>query len=170
MCLLLNIVEVATSHSGVNLAAAFTKILDDFGIAHKVSLLDYLHKNLRLTIDVVCQILGVTCDNASLNNVMIDTLAGLVVAFPSAANRTRCFTHILNLVVKVILCPFDVLKAKAGEGLDAASQALVDLAGDIEMEEAVMDDRDAGEEPEDDNREEGLLDPYDGMSEDEQDE
>jgi len=60
MCLLLNIVEVVTSHSGVNLAAAFTKILDDFGIAHKVSLLDYLHKNLRLTIDVMCQILGVT--------------------------------------------------------------------------------------------------------------
>jgi len=114
MCLLLNIVEVATSHSGINLAAAFTKILDDFGIAHKVSLLDYLHKNLRLTIDVVCQILGVTCDNASPNDVMIDTLAGLVVTFPGAANRTRCFTHILNLVVKVILRPFDVPKAKAG--------------------------------------------------------
>src|SRR5712672_2730981 len=160
---------VTTSHSGVNLAAAFTKILDDFGIAHKVSLLDYLHKNLRLTIDVVCQILGVTCDNASPNDVMIDTLAGLV-AFPGAANRTRCFTHILNLVVKVILRPFDVPKAKAGERLDAASRALVDLAGDIEMEEAVMDDRDAGEEPEDDDGEEGLLDPYDGMSEDERDE
>jgi hypothetical protein len=37
MCLLLDLVEVAMSHSGVNLASAFAKILADFGIAHKVS-------------------------------------------------------------------------------------------------------------------------------------
>lgn len=37
MCLLLDIVEVPRSHSGRNLAAAFTKILDDFGISDKVS-------------------------------------------------------------------------------------------------------------------------------------
>jgi hypothetical protein len=36
MCLLLDLVEVAKSHSGVNLASAFAKILADFGIAHKV--------------------------------------------------------------------------------------------------------------------------------------
>lgn len=36
--LLLDIVEVAESHSGKNLAAAFAKILKDFGIAEKVSL------------------------------------------------------------------------------------------------------------------------------------
>jgi hypothetical protein len=35
--MLLDLVEVATSHSGLNLAAAFAKILDDFGIADKVS-------------------------------------------------------------------------------------------------------------------------------------
>jgi len=34
--MLLDIVEVARSHSGLNLAAAFTKILDDFGISDKV--------------------------------------------------------------------------------------------------------------------------------------
>jgi hypothetical protein len=39
ICLLLDLVEVATSHSGVNLAAAFAKILDDFGIGDKVSLM-----------------------------------------------------------------------------------------------------------------------------------
>jgi hypothetical protein len=37
MCFLLDLVEVAKSHSGVNLAAAFAKILEDFGIEHKVS-------------------------------------------------------------------------------------------------------------------------------------
>jgi hypothetical protein len=35
--MLLDIVEVARSHSGLNLAAAFAKILDDFGISDKAS-------------------------------------------------------------------------------------------------------------------------------------
>ena len=37
ICLLLDIVEVARSHSGFNLAKAFAGILEDFGIADKVS-------------------------------------------------------------------------------------------------------------------------------------
>ena len=49
MSLLLDLVEVAQSHSGVNLASAFAKILGDFGIADKVSLLNYLHAKMRLT-------------------------------------------------------------------------------------------------------------------------
>jgi hypothetical protein len=113
------------------------------------------------------QILSITCDNASPNDAMIDALAELIFAFPGAANRTRCFLHILNLVVKVILRQFDVPKAKADKALDAALQALVDFAGDIEMEEAEMDDR--GDDDEDD-REEGWVDPRDGMSQNDQDE
>jgi hypothetical protein len=35
--MLLDIVEVATSHSGVNLAEEFAKILRDFEISNKVS-------------------------------------------------------------------------------------------------------------------------------------
>ncbi len=88
------------------------------------------------------QILSVTCDNASPNEVMIDALSDLIVVFPGAENRTQCFTHILNLVMKAMLHQFDVLKAKEGEVLDVASQALVDLAGDIEMEEVTMDEGD----------------------------
>ena len=37
MCILLDLVEVAESHSGINLAVAFAKVLDDFGISKKVS-------------------------------------------------------------------------------------------------------------------------------------
>jgi hypothetical protein len=37
MSMLLDLKEVATSHSGVNLAAAFVQILDEFGISDKVS-------------------------------------------------------------------------------------------------------------------------------------
>lgn len=35
--ILLDVVEVARSHSGVNLAAAFAEILEEFGISDKVS-------------------------------------------------------------------------------------------------------------------------------------
>jgi hypothetical protein len=34
--MLLDLIEVAKSHSGINLAAAFAKILEDFGISDKV--------------------------------------------------------------------------------------------------------------------------------------
>jgi hypothetical protein len=47
--LLLDLVEVAKSHSGRNLASAFAKVLADFGIAHKVSLQDHLHEKIGLT-------------------------------------------------------------------------------------------------------------------------
>jgi hypothetical protein len=33
--ILLDVVQVARSHSGINLAAAFAKILEDFGISDK---------------------------------------------------------------------------------------------------------------------------------------
>ena len=36
--MLLDVVEVAHSHTGVNLAEAFMQVLDEFGIADKVSL------------------------------------------------------------------------------------------------------------------------------------
>ena len=37
MAMLLDIMEVACSHSGLNLAAAFVKVLEDCGIEDKVS-------------------------------------------------------------------------------------------------------------------------------------
>lgn len=38
ICLLLDVVEVARSHSGINLAKAFADVLEDFGISDKVSI------------------------------------------------------------------------------------------------------------------------------------
>lgn len=37
--MLLDLVEVAKSHTGVNLAEAFAKVLQDFGIEDKVSII-----------------------------------------------------------------------------------------------------------------------------------
>ena len=52
--------------------------------------------------------------------------------------------------------------------LDVESQVLVDLAEDIEMEEAIMDKRNDDEDDEDDddddNREEGSINPCDTMA------
>ena len=39
--MLLDIVELARSHSGINLAVAFSRILEDFGISNKVSKLPH---------------------------------------------------------------------------------------------------------------------------------
>jgi len=47
---------------------------------------------------------------------MIDHLAILLEAFPGSANRTRCFTHILNLVAKCIMKQFDAPKKKKKSG------------------------------------------------------
>jgi hypothetical protein len=46
--MLLDIVEVAKSHLGANLAAAFVNILNEFGISKKVSNTDTRMKNTAL--------------------------------------------------------------------------------------------------------------------------
>ena len=160
MCFLLDLVKVGKSHSSINLAVAFTKILEDFGIENKVSC-HYLHKKKGLTLYV--QILGITYDNASLNDVMIDMPPKLEVAFSGAANQTHCFTHTLNLVIKVILHQFDVPESYAAN--DEVSKTLLDLAGDIEREEAKLDER--VDNKDNDNSEEEWLDPHDEMSQEE---
>lgn len=44
--MLLDLVEVARSHSGENLAAAFDEVLEEFGISDKVRLLSKLTSSL----------------------------------------------------------------------------------------------------------------------------
>jgi hypothetical protein len=87
---------------------------------------------------------------------MIGTLANIVHCFPGPANRVRCLVHVVNLVVKVILCHFDGVKKCTGEGFqvddtvvdqppeddDLDDVVLVDLMKDVEKEEKEMDDGD----------------------------
>ena len=94
---------------------------------------------------------------------MVDELSNLLDDFLGAPNRTRCFTHILNLIAKSILKQFDLPKAKADEALDAAAQALADLAGEIEVEEELMGDDLVGDDKDDDSSE-GLADIRGEMS------
>ena len=71
-------------------------------------------RNYKIHIHVLKnhQILGVTCDNASNNDTMIESLATIMSQFPGEANRARCLAHIVNLVAKIILRQFDASKKK----------------------------------------------------------
>jgi hypothetical protein len=118
------------------------------------------------TLLTIVQVLSVTCNNASANDTMIDELSELLEEFPGSANRTRCFNHILNLVAKSVMKQFDVPKARAGEALDAAAEALVGLSGDIESQETYQDRDLVGDNEKDDNSE-GLVDIRQEMSDEE---
>ena len=66
---------------------------------------------------------------------MIDELAIQLNDFPRSASRVQCFAHILNLVVKSIMCQFDIPDKKKGDIADETTWELHRLAGDIEHEE-----------------------------------
>jgi hypothetical protein len=103
---------------------------------------------------------------------MIENLGELIDDFPGAANQTRCFLHILNLVVKSILKQFDLPKKKKTSGkdladetdeiLDQAAEELLRLGDDVDNEGNLM----ANDEEDDDN-DEGWIDEREEMTEDE---
>ena len=66
---------------------------------------------------------------------MVEELADLLEAFPGAANRMRCFMHVLNLVAKSIIKQFNVPKAQGDEVLDDMAKELATPAIDLDMEE-----------------------------------
>ena len=122
------------------------------------------------------KLFSVICDNASNNDTMIEELANLLDDFLGPANQTRCFLHILNLVVKSIIRQFDLPKSKKmlddsdadkdDPTLDAATMELLKLAGDIDLEEWItMSTSDDDLEATDDD-EEGWVDEHDNMTED----
>ncbi|KAG2105394.1 hypothetical protein BD769DRAFT_1311636, partial [Suillus cothurnatus] len=53
------------------------------------------------------QILSVTCDNASNNNIMVDKLEDLLPDFGGAVSHTWCFLHTVNLITKSLLREFN---------------------------------------------------------------
>jgi hypothetical protein len=94
---------------------------------------------------------------------MIAELANLVEQFPGAPNQTRCFLHILNLVVKSIIRQFDLPKARGDAILDEAKAELQNLAGNLEVEELVsQQDCDSDD---DDDSVEGWVDEREEMTE-----
>ena len=99
--------------------------------------------------------MGVTADNASNNDKMVEHLATLIDTFPGAPNQTRCFAHILNLVAKSILRQFEGPKGR--KDLTHALETVVqEMNGDNEGEDELEDvDDDVV-----DNDEDGLLNKH----------
>lgn len=119
------------------------------------------------------KILSITCDNASNNDKMIEHLSTLVDDFPGAANQTRCFSHVLNLVAKSILRQFDVPKKNSNVATDLndAANVLAGLTQELELDETVDNNFETDNENEEDltnnDDDQSNDDDHEGMSEEE---
>ena len=51
---------------------------------------------------------------------MVESLANIMSNFAREANRVWCFAPIVNLVVKIILCQFDVSKKKKNTNIPSS--------------------------------------------------
>ena len=113
--------------------------------------------------------MGITADNASPNDVMIDKLVDLLPNFSGQANHCRCFLHIVNLIAKTLLKQFDVPKKDAESALDDAERELLELAAGIDMEEMVtVAEEGAGDKDNEENDDvEGWVDEMALLSEEE---
>lgn len=122
---------------------------------------------MRLQLNQTYQMLSVTCDNASCNDTMVNEMAVEIDNF-SEVNRTRCFLHIVNLVAKSLLKPFETIKKGLQD--DALQRELDEMAEDLELEEVatqafgngVCDDDESTEDDID-----GLVDEMEDLSEEE---
>jgi hypothetical protein len=162
--MLLDLSEVAKLHTGANLASGFADALEKFRIEKKVRFLSL--KQIKL--DTHNQILGVTADNTSNNDVMISKLGKIMTKIPGTANQTHCFSHTLSILAKVILKQFEIPKKKEGEVLDKAAQALSNLAGNLDLEEC--EEREMWETSDSDEEDQELdtwVDVCEGLMEEE---
>jgi hypothetical protein len=69
---------------------------------------------------------------------MIRQLQGLIDEFKGPESHTCYFTHILNLIVKSIIQQFDIPRAQANSIFNEVTTALIELAGNIDVEEQEM--------------------------------
>lgn len=100
---------------------------------------------------------------------MIAELALLNEAFPGAANQTRCFLHIVNLVAKSVLRQFEPPKARHMDLLSKGAKELAVLTENLEgsIGEHNGEDGDLDEVENDAEEPEGSLDEHEDMSDNE---
>ena len=138
LMMLLDLVEMAKSHTGVNLGITFASVLKNFGIEDKVSVSNI--KSAITHLRFVLQILSITGDNVSNNDTMIQYLGDALDEFPGPANQTRCFVHTVNLVVKAILKPFDVQRTKDINEFNDVIQTLANTFEEEDIDEEEGED------------------------------
>lgn len=91
---------------------------------------DNTHYNLE-TYLITVQILAITCDNTSSNDMMMLELEDKVEMFDRQAAHGRCFLHIGNLVGKTMVKAFDLSK-KSAEGNELEDDELEALTEGLE--------------------------------------
>jgi hypothetical protein len=87
---------------------------------------------MQTMLNKIAQVLGITCDNATNNDAMVEELAKRFPHFKGQLHRARCFVHILNLVVKSIMRLFDV--DPEDDKADLANKDLLAMGEDIESD------------------------------------
>ena len=72
---------------------------------------------------------------------MISCLSGDLPSFPGKANHVRCFLHVINLVAKTLLSPFQAPESgSGGDSMVVLGEELDGIDQDIEVEDDEEDD------------------------------
>ncbi|KAA1090951.1 hypothetical protein PGT21_018946 [Puccinia graminis f. sp. tritici] len=103
----LDFVRLKQSHTGFYLAETVQLIVEKFGLKEKIC--------------------GIVTDNSSNNETMIEAIKSY--RWPRFKGKTqwvRCFAHILNLIVQVILRPFGSYKKKRNTTANLETDSLSD--------------------------------------------
>ena len=110
------------------------------------------------------KMLGVTCNNASNNDTMVEAMSENVrlPSFDGHRAHVRCFLHVLSLVVKSLLKQFDGRPDPEKAGMEDADHALLNLLEGLQGYDRVIED-DAGDE--DDDPADDEVDTLQNMSE-----
>jgi hypothetical protein len=101
---------------------------------------------------------------------MITELTSLLQDFPGAVNRSRCFTHTLNLAAKSIIRQFDLPKKQGDAAMSDAANELAKLAENLEIEEILSRPTECEDGEGEDDNVEGWLDENEFMSDEEKEE
>lgn len=78
-------------------------------------------------------------------------LSDLVLMFAGPVSQTHCFLHIVNLIVKSLLCQFDTMTKN---GMDTQAGSELEEEELCETEENNVEDEDEGDNRSDDDNDE----------------
>ncbi|OJT06793.1 hypothetical protein TRAPUB_2358 [Trametes pubescens] len=144
--IILDFIKLDKAHTGAYLAERLNNCLRAYGLEDRI--------------------LSITCDNTENNTTMMKELQKLIPQIRGVKVRVRCFAHVLNLVVKAILSPFDRARSRRRKS-SQEEESLTNLDDDDDGDE---DDEDPGSDEElDDTREAADEAMIDALEDDEVD-
>ena len=130
--------------------------------------------------DKCTKILGITADNASSNDTMVECLSELAPYFDGETSRVQCVLHVTNLVVKSLIKLFNIPK-KGGQANDKTETGWdeeLETRWDDKIETGSQDsslesdrleeiEQSMGDDEDEDDNVEGWVDETDSMTDNE---